>query len=328
MSDDREIVVFRTYAVPRDLVWRAWTDPQSITHWWGPIGFSTTTHHMDMRPGGTWRFTMHGPDGRDYENQIVYDEVVPHSRLTYHHAGVGRDESVHFHSTVTFDEVREGTRLTVRMVFPSTEARDQCERDYGAVEGGLQTVTRLGDHLDKHIDAPRHGMAFALPADRRIVLCRRFDAPAELVFDSLTRPECVPRWLIGPPGWSMPVCEIDLRPGGRMHYLWRGDKGEQMEMHGAFVEIDPPRRIVHTERFTSGCPEQAGEQHVTTTLSAIPGQPGGTTLTITIAYGDAHARDAMLAVGFEAGVAASYRRLAEVLDDQVLQLNTTASLTK
>jgi uncharacterized protein YndB with AHSA1/START domain len=128
-------------------VFDAWSDPEGISHWWGPHGFSTTTHEMDVKPGGVWRFTMHGPDGVDYKNRIVYTEVVRPARLVYAHAGEGEHEHVRFHSTVTFEEEGGKTRITMRAVFPSAAERDAVVRDHGAVEGAKQTLERLGKHL-------------------------------------------------------------------------------------------------------------------------------------------------------------------------------------
>ena len=86
-TEDREIVLSRLIDAPRELVFNAWTDPKHIGHWWGPRGFSVTTHEMDVRAGGTWRFIMHGPEGRDYPNKIIYLEVAKPEGLVYRHSG-------------------------------------------------------------------------------------------------------------------------------------------------------------------------------------------------------------------------------------------------
>src|SRR5512146_2810578 len=93
----REITATRLVEAPRELVFRVWTEPDHIAHWWGPNGFTTTIHEMDVRPGGVWRFVMHGPDGRDYQNKIVYVEVTPPERLVYDHVAGPK-----FHATVRF----------------------------------------------------------------------------------------------------------------------------------------------------------------------------------------------------------------------------------
>jgi len=145
--------------------------------------------------------------------------------------------------------------------------------------------------------------------DREIVMTRVFDAPRKLVFDAFTKPELLKQWLLGPPGWSMPVCEIDLRIGGRYRYVWRRDTdGTEMGCGGVYREIVPPERLVHTEQFDN--PWYPGESLITTLLDE---QQGKTTLTATMLYESRAARDGILKSGMESGVAASYDRLAELL---------------
>jgi len=144
----REIVVSRRFEAPRDLVWRVWTDPEQVTRWWGPRGFSTTTHAWDLSPDGTWRFTMHGPDGTDYENRVVFRRVEPPARLAYDHTGVGGNNDVAFRAEVTFVEEAGGTRVTLRMLFSTPEIRAHVE-EFGAVEGAHDTLARFGELLEE-----------------------------------------------------------------------------------------------------------------------------------------------------------------------------------
>ena len=95
-QDPRCIVGTRVFDAPRELVFSVWTDPKHLAQWWGPNGFTTTTSAFDMRPGGVWRFVMHGPDGRDYQNRITFDEIVPPERIVYHHGGGDDVEPVQF----------------------------------------------------------------------------------------------------------------------------------------------------------------------------------------------------------------------------------------
>jgi uncharacterized protein YndB with AHSA1/START domain len=148
--------------------------------------------------------------------------------------------------------------------------------------------------------------------DREIVMTREFDTPRNLVFDALTKPELIKRWLLGPPGWSMPVCEVDLKVGGAYRYVWRKDSdGTTMGMGGVFREIEPPQRIVNTELFDE--PWYPGEAIVTNSLVE---RGKVTTLTLSILYQSAEARDAVLKSGMEQGVAVSYDRLEEILAAQ------------
>jgi uncharacterized protein YndB with AHSA1/START domain len=144
---DREIVTTRDFLAPRQLVFDAWTDPAQLAKWWGPNGFSITTYSMDFRPGGVWKYVMHGPDGRDYQNRITYRQIQPPERLEYSHGGEGDDEDVAFETTVTFEQIGEKTRVVMRAVFATAAERDRVEREYGAVEGAQQTLARLAEVL-------------------------------------------------------------------------------------------------------------------------------------------------------------------------------------
>ena len=144
--------------------------------------------------------------------------------------------------------------------------------------------------------------------DRELVMTREFDAPRHLVFDAFTKPELVRRWLLGPDGWSMPVCEIDLRVGGSYRYVWRHASGNEMGMGGVFREIVPPERIVSTEKFDHAW--YPGEAVGTIVLTEHAGK---TTLTQIVAYQSAEALQEVLKSPMESGVAAGYNRLEEIL---------------
>lgn len=145
--------------------------------------------------------------------------------------------------------------------------------------------------------------------DREIIMTRAFNAPRHLVFDAFTKPELIRRWLLGPDGWSMPVCEVDLRVGGKYRYVWRKDSdGQEMGMGGVFREIDKPTRIVNTEKFDEAW--YPGEAVDTTEFAE---KAGRTTVTQTVLYASKEARDGVLKSGMESGVRRSYDRLEEVL---------------
>lgn len=145
-ASDREIILTRTYDAPRSLVFKACTEAEHVARWWGPNGFTITNHEMDVRPGGIWRFIMHGPDGTDYPNKIVYLEVVKPERLYFAHGEDGECPPPPFHVTVTFTEEGGKTTLTQRTLFSSA---GDCEavKAFGAVELGQQTYARLADYL-------------------------------------------------------------------------------------------------------------------------------------------------------------------------------------
>jgi uncharacterized protein YndB with AHSA1/START domain len=146
--DPKAIITTREFEAPRALVFEVWTDPKHLAQWWGPYGFTTTTSHFEMKAGGSWRFVMHGPDGRDYENRITFDEIVPPDLIRYHHGGGDDVEPVQFRTTVTFETLeRNLTRVTLHATFPSAAERDRVIREYGAAEGAQQTLNRLADYI-------------------------------------------------------------------------------------------------------------------------------------------------------------------------------------
>lgn len=158
----------------------------------------------------------------------------------------------------------------------------------------MTTATKVGSTL------------FTTPSDREIVMERVFDAPRGLVFDAMTKPQHLPNWMTGPEGWTMPVCEIDLRPGGKWHFVWRGSDSGELEMHGEYREVSPPERVVHTESWGEDWPE-------TLNTLVLSEEDGKTTVSTTILYPSKEARDAALETGMKEGAATSYDRLAEYL---------------
>lgn len=146
-ASERELVLERTFDAPRERVFDAWTDAAHLAHWFGPHGYTTTTHEADIREGGVWRYTMHGPDGTDYPSRMTYREVLRPARIVYDHGEDVDDDPDRFHVTVTFDDEGGRTRLVSRMRFASAEQRDAKVR-FGAVELGHQTMDRLAAWLE------------------------------------------------------------------------------------------------------------------------------------------------------------------------------------
>jgi uncharacterized protein YndB with AHSA1/START domain len=147
---------------------------------------------------------------------------------------------------------------------------------------------------------------YATPTDTEVVITRIVDAPRRLVFDAWTNPKHLPEWMLGPPGWTMPVCEMDLRPGGSWRYTWRKSGGAEMTITGSVREVAPPERLVTTESWGPEWPE--------TVNSLVLTESGGqTTITLTILYPSKQARDAALATGMKDGLDPSFARLDALL---------------
>ena len=156
----------------------------------------------------------------------------------------------------------------------------------------------------------RNALKVTTPTDREIVITREFDAPRELVWDAMSRPELLRRWLVGPPGWELTTYEDEQRVGGRFRWEWSGPEGAGIAMSGTYREIVPPDRCVRTETFESASLPPMGEQLATLVLADRGEQ---TTLTLTVLYPSKEARDGALAGGMDKGLAAGYDRLDEIL---------------
>ncbi|MFO0901035.1 MAG: SRPBCC family protein [Pirellulales bacterium] len=153
-----------------------------------------------------------------------------------------------------------------------------------------------------------HKLQVITPSDRELCLTRVFEAPRHLVFAALSKPELVRRWLGGLPGWSMTVCEIDFRVGGRYRYVWKHENGSEMGMGGEYLEITPPERIVNSERFDQAWYD--GSAEVTIVLTEAEGR---TTLVETVRYDSREIRDQVLKTPMEQGVAVSFDHLEDLV---------------
>lgn len=149
-TSDREILITRLINAPRERVWQAWSNLDALSQWWGPNGFTTTTEEFDFSVGGKWKFIMHGPDGRDYPNLVVFTEIVPFDRICNDHGA--DDGKVQFQAVITFEEQNGKTLVTMKSIFPSKEERDFVVKEVGAIEGGKQTLGRLDLYISKTSD--------------------------------------------------------------------------------------------------------------------------------------------------------------------------------
>jgi uncharacterized protein YndB with AHSA1/START domain len=140
---DNELLFTKDLNAPRELVFDMWTQPEHLSKWWGPNGFSLISHHADIKTGGSWTFTMLGPDGRNYPNKIIFTEVVKPERIIYKHSGEKDMEPVFFETRIYFETAGSMTRLTLNMIFESAAELQRIAKTYGAIEGAEQHLNRL-----------------------------------------------------------------------------------------------------------------------------------------------------------------------------------------
>ncbi len=227
---DREIRAIRRLRAPRELVFRAWTEPEHLTQWWGPRGFTMTVAELDVRPGGRWEFTFHGPDGVDYLNQLAFLEIEAPSRLVLRHENAPR-----FTITATFAESAGTTTVTFSALFDSAEV---CAgvKSY-AVPGNRETLDRLEERVA------------LLLAGKAWQTTRLLDAPVELVWKAWTELPHLMAWF-GPQGFTVSEAKLELVPGGEFHYGITSPEGLTMWGRWRFREIVPRKKLVLLSSFS------------------------------------------------------------------------------
>ena len=234
-AKSNEIKITRVYDAPVRLVWDAWTDLAQVQQWWGPRGFTITTHSKDLRPRGHWTYTMHGPDGTNYENKTLYFEVEECAKLVYDH-GANEDQPPLFRVTVLFSEADGKTTMDMTMSLATPEAAEQIKKHIKQANGN-STWDRLAEYLEKESSG-----------EDKFVINRTFEAPRDVVFAMWTDPEHFVKWL-PPKGFTMEFLNADIRTGGRTIYKMTNGA---ITMYGKaeYLEITPPARLVYTQQFS------------------------------------------------------------------------------
>mgnify|MGYP001158832714 CR=1 FL=1 len=234
-SRSNVISLTRVYDAPLSAVWDAWTQADAVAQWWGPRGFTLTTHSRDLRTGGHWHYTMHGPDGTDYENTTQYLEVVPLQRMVYDHGG-HRDRPPLFRVNVLFTEREGRTQLDMSMTLATPEAAEQI-RAHIKQAGGEATWDRLAEYLG-HQHAGKE----------QFFITRTFDVGIERLYDLWTDPEHIAQWL-PPTGATMQFLRAEPRVGGSSLYAMAFGQGAPMHGLIRYTALDRPHRLVYTQQF-------------------------------------------------------------------------------
>ena len=249
----RDLVLTREFDAPREVVFRAWTDPVRLAQWWGPHGFSNPVCELDPRPGGAIRIHMRGPDGTTYPNRGVVREILEPERLVFTMApedGEGRP-IFEVRTRVTFAEEGRRTRLTLKAEILATTPG--AARYLAGMEQGWS------ESLERLATAAAATRAAEGPS---LLLVRRFRAPPALVYAAWTRPEMLAQWW-GPHHTRVERAELDVRVGGRFRVvLFETDNGERHEVSGTYTEIEPQRRLVFSWAWAS-TPERVSRVTVT-----------------------------------------------------------------
>lgn len=288
---ERGVVATRIFDAPRDLVWRAFTDPDHLKQWWGPNGFTNTFYEFDLKVGGHWRFTMHGPDGKNYENDSVFVAIDWLSRIVFDHVS-----QPHFRATMSFEDLGEKTKFTFVQEF---ETKEVFERIKPISTPGLeQNLDRLAAHLPR-ID----------PMRRELTINRSFKAPRALVWQAWTDPKHLAKWW-GPEGFTNPVCEVDLRVGGGLKIVMRGPDGTDYPMRGVYKEIVAPEKLVFTNFPVDAQDRQLIDGWTTVTFAERNGE---THMTLRTSAVGLVAQARFMIMGMGAGWAQSIDRLAALL---------------
>jgi len=234
-NKSNELKLTRVLDAPVAAVWEAWTDPKQVAQWWGPRGFTITTHSKDLKSGGHWNYTMHGPDGTDYPNQTTYLEVVEYQRLVYDH-GANDDQPPLFRVTVVFKDMGDQTQMDMTMTCPTPEAAQQT-RQRIKQHSGNSTWDRLAEYLEK------------TTADKEVfIINRSFDAPIDTVFDMWVNPKHFSQWL-GPSDTHMEFINMDIAEGKTSFYKMSYGSGLAMYGKISYRKIEHPDYLEYTQIF-------------------------------------------------------------------------------
>lgn len=258
-ANANELSITRLYNAKIEQVWNAWVDSNLVAQWWGPRGFSLTTKHKDVRTGGDWLYTMHGPDGTDWPNHTKFLEVEKFKRLVYDHGGF-EDKPPMFRVTVLFSESNNTTTMEMTMAFPSPEALEQSKKIIKEADGN-STWDRLAEFLEQQSCGKE-----------KFIINRSFDVNINTMFDAWTQPKQVVAWS-GPVGARTEYIHVDISTGGKAFY--RMPFGDSVIYGNVnYLEVKRPNKLIYIQQFANkdgspGCHPLAPEwpQSMLTTVS-------------------------------------------------------------
>jgi uncharacterized protein YndB with AHSA1/START domain len=311
--DALTLTLIADYPVPVERLWQAWADPRQIERFWGPPGWPARFFRHDMVVGGRSHYVMTGPDGMSSGGYWVFEQVdegrsieVVDGFVDEH--GAPNDDMPNMRMRMTFESTPDGSRLVSVTTFPSLEVMEQLS-EMGMVEGATAAFGQMDDVLaDLASFVAGRGTELVLLDDTTVRVTRVIRGTVEQVWRAHHDAALVQRWMLGPDGWTMPVCDVATAVGQSYRYMWEATDGTgAFGFEGELLESVPPTRAVTTERMagTDG-PSTRNEM----TLTAVD---GGTLLNTVIVYPSLELRDQILATGMVDGMETSYERMESVL---------------
>lgn len=229
-----EIQINRLYDAPVKMVWEAWVDPKQVGKWWGPRGFTLTTKSKDVKPGGKWIYTMHGPDGVDWPNITLFHEVETYSKLVYDHGG-NENQPLMFQVTVFFSEQEGKTKMEMTMAFPTAEIATSTKQFIKQANGD-STWDRLAEYLSQEKNQKDI-----------FVINRSFQAPIQLTYEMFTEAKHFANWM-PPTGATMEFLKTDIKVGGTSFYRMDSAHGVMFGKVN-YKDFTQPNRLLYTQTF-------------------------------------------------------------------------------
>jgi uncharacterized protein YndB with AHSA1/START domain len=306
------LTITRVFDSPRELLWKAWTDPGLCMRWWGPKNFTAPVIRMDLRVGGSSINCMRSPEGQEYWSTGVYREIVPMERIVTtdsfadekgnvvpaSHYGMPGDWPLELLITVTFEDAGGKTRMVLRHEgLPAGIMSEQTEAGWNESFDKLAEILKIGNGL----------VITAEPGKQELILTRTVDAPRTAVFKAQTDPALIPQWW-GPRRFSTVVDKMDPRPGGMWRFVQRDAEGNVYAFKGVYHEVVSPERIVYTFEF-EGTPGHVSLESVT-----FEELGNRTKMTDKVIYQSVEDRDDMLRSGMEEGARETMDRFAELVE--------------
>ena len=314
-SKSMDITITRVFDAPRELIWKAWTEPERVRRWWGPKGYTSPSPAMDLRVGGTYLSSMRSPEGKDTWSTGTYQEIVEPERLAMTDSFADEQGKVvpasyyempgafplELQVKVTFEEHQGKTTMTLQHSgIPADLAKD-------TEAGWNESFDKLADDIHDEMFVRMKTLVLVEPGRQAATIIRVQDAPRELVFRAQSDPELFPQFW-GPERYTTTVDKMEVRKGGIWRVIQRDDKGEEYGFNGVYHEVKSPERIIDTWEF-EGMPG-----HVLLETITFEEIEGKTKLTNVSVFQSVEDRDGMYRSGMVEGSEATMDRMAKLLE--------------